>query len=444
MSRHSHYNVPTASQPNPQLRHHRYDPTQTPPTMKTSTCRLITLILLFAPAIAFADGAAPWSRFHGAGGHGYVAGGNIPATWTDADYAWTRELGSRDISSPILQGDRVFLLVSNPKEQTIAVQCLSAVTGKLLWSKSSPQLPHHLHQRNTLASSTPAADDQFVFVAWSDPDHTFLKCFDHDGNEVWTRDFGSWQSQHGFGTSPAIIGDKVVLHNSQQAEQLEPGQTAGRSRMIAVDRMTGETAWETPLKTTKSCYGVPTIATVDGKQQIIATDTGSGIFSLDPDTGKMLWSTTLFNSRSCSTPIIAGDIAIGTSGSGGGNNQMVAVRIPSGDNAEPKELYRIKRNAPYVPTSVLKNDRLFMVDDRGIAQCIDVQSGDVLWFKRIGGNFGASPIIVGDKMLMISLDGEATTIAASDQFQETWRSRSGWPRRRDASVRRWTIGHPSR
>jgi hypothetical protein len=41
-----------------------------------------------------------------------------------------------------------------------------------------------------------------------------------------------------------------------------------------------------------------------------------------------------------------------------------------------------------------------------------------LWFKRIGGNFSASPIIVGDKMLLISLDGKATTIAAADEFEK--------------------------
>lgn len=379
----------------------------------------IGFILSLVPTIVTAQSDSDWGRFHGVNGHGYVADGTIPATWTAEDYAWTRELNSRDISSPILSGDRVFMLVSNPDEQTIAVQCLSAGDGKLLWSKSSPQRPHHLHQRNTLASSTPAADDQYVYAAWSDPDHTMLVCYDRDGNYVWTRDFGSWQSQHGFGTSPAIIGDMVVLLNSQQAEQLEAGQQPGTSRMIAVSRTTGETVWETPLTATRSCYGVPAVATVDGQTQIIATNTGNGIFAIDPADGKMLWSIPVFDARSCSTPIVVGDIAIGTSGSGGGgNNQLVAVRIPAGKDGLPEELYRIKRNAPYVPTAALKDDRLFMVNDRGIAQCVDLRTGDVLWFKRIGGNFGASPIIVGDKILMISLDGQATVIAAGDEFEK--------------------------
>ncbi len=378
---------------------------------------IIVSLIPCSPAAA----ESQWSRFHGESGQGYVAEGQLPATWKESDYTWTRKLGSRDISSPIIADDQVFLLVSYPQKGEIAVESLDVATGKLLWSKSFDQTPHHLHQRNTLASSTPVADDNYVFAAWSDPDHTMLKCFNHEGAEIWSRDFGSWQSQHGFGTSPTIIGDMVVLMNSQQAEQLQPGQKPGQSRMIAVDRTSGETIWESALNTTRSCYGVPAISRdVSGKiQHIVGANTGNGLFGLDPTSGKMMWSMKVFDERCCSTPIVAGDIAIGTSGSGGGGgNQLVAIRMPADAGGEPQELYRIQRNAPYVPTPVLKDGRLFMIDDRGIAQCADVQTGDVLWFKRIGGNFGASPIIVGDTMLVVSLDGKATTIEASDEFKK--------------------------
>ncbi|QDT04427.1 outer membrane biogenesis protein BamB [Rubripirellula lacrimiformis] len=371
-------------------------------------------------SVAWGDAPSSWNRFHGTDGHGYSTDGNIPSTWTDSDYTWRRNLGSRDVSSPIVQGDSIYMLVSHPKQQKIAVESLDLATGKPRWSESFDQIPHHLHQRNTLASSTPVADEDFVFAAWADADHTMLKCFDHDGAEVWSRDFGAWQSQHGFGTSPAIIGDMVVLFNSQQGEQLQPGQRPGSSRMIAVDRRTGATRWETPLTTTRTCYGVPATFQQDAKPtQIIATNTGNGMFGIDPSNGKMTWSIPVMEQRSCMTPIIVGDIALGSSGSGGGgNNQLVAVRIPTTPGAQPQELYRIRRNAPYVPTPVVKDSRLFTVDDRGIAQCLQVETGEVLWTKRIGGNYGASPIIVGDKMLMISLDGKATLIQAADEFKK--------------------------
>ncbi|MCG8648645.1 MAG: hypothetical protein MI861_02365, partial [Pirellulales bacterium] len=179
-----------------------------------------------SPVSAQGQAASGWSEFHGPSAQG-VSSGTLPAQWDDSDYVWRRPLGSRDVGSPVIHNGRVYYLVSNPKEGKIAVESRELSSGKLRWTRQFNQPNHHLHRRNTYASSTPAADDQNIFVCWSDPQHTYLKCFDHDGQEIWSRDFGTWQSQHGFGTSPRIYGSLVLLFNSQQAEQLRPGQTAG-------------------------------------------------------------------------------------------------------------------------------------------------------------------------------------------------------------------------
>jgi outer membrane protein assembly factor BamB len=96
----------------------------------------------------------------------------------------------------------------------------------------------------------------------------------------------------------------------------------------------------------------------------------------------------------------------------------VGVRIPRAAGEKPQQVYRIDRGAPYVPTSVLKDDRLYMIGDAGIASCINAQTGETIWAQRIGGKFGASPILVGNTLLLISLDGKATLLKASDQFQK--------------------------
>lgn len=379
----------------------------------------VTLFAISAKT-SMADSPNPWARFHGVDGRGVVEDGKIPSTWSESDYTWRRKLGSYDVGSPIVFDGKVYYLSSKPSTQQIAVESLDLDTGKLRWSKLYDQHPHRLHTRNTFASSTPSADQDYVFFAFADREHTYLKCLDHDGNEVWSRDFGTWQSQHGFGTSPRIFGSMVLLLNSQQAEQLGPGETPGQSRMIAVDRESGETIWETPLATTRACYGVPAIYEHNGQTQIIGSNTGNGLFGLDPNTGRMLWNLKVLDMRSCSTPLIAGDLAIGSSGSGGGGNHLVAVRIPKSPGEEPEQVYRIDTGAaPYVPTSVLKDNRLYMIADKtGIAGCIDVQTGDYLWKERIGGSYGASPILVGDTVLVISLTGEATLFKASDKFEK--------------------------
>lgn len=383
------------------------------------------LMLLLLSALWLLPGwstqaADNWSRFHGDDGRGDAGDATIPSQWTDADYSWRRKLGSRDVGSPIIIDGKVYYLVSKPESRQLSLESLELSSGKLRWSKDFAQADYHLHNRNTYASSTPAADQRNVFIAYADPQHTYLKCLDHDGNEIWSRDFGTWQSQHGFGTSPRIFGDLVLLLNSQQAEQLDPGQSPGTSRLIAVNRNSGETVWETPLTATRTCYGIPGVFQQDGVSQIIDANTGDGMFGVDPQTGKMLWNLKVFQMRVCSTPLIVGDIAIGSAGSGGGGNHLVAVRIPTRPGQQPEQVYRIDRGAPYVPTPVLRGKRLFMVDDKGLASCVDVETGENLWMKRIGGRlgYGASPIVVGDKMLIISLAGEATVLRASDEFEQ--------------------------
>lgn len=399
------------------------------PTANSASSRTSLAALALSLAVAFLGSPQPlsaaeselplgWPEFHGEASRGFVVGGEVPRSWGPGDYAWRRDLGSRDVGSPVIADGRVFYLVSRPDRNEIAVEAADLDSGELRWSRAFPQNPHPLHRRNTLASGTPTVDGDRLFVAWSDPEQTVLRSFGLDGEEIWSRDFGRWQSQHGFGTSPRVFGSMVLLFNSQQAEQLSPGEEPGASRMIAVDRDSGETLWESELKATRTCYGVPAIyRPADGPVQIVNANTGNGLFGLDAATGKMLWSKPVFSMRVCGTPLIVGDIAIGTAGSGGGGNHLVAVRIPE-PGGEPEELYRIERGAPYVPTPAVKDGSLYMVSDNGIASCVDPTTGETRWMSRIGGTFGASPVIIGNTLLLIDLDGKATLLRAAETFEK--------------------------
>lgn len=360
--------------------------------------------------------AGDWSLFRGGDAAGYVPEAQLPLQWTANDYAWQFDLENRDVGSPVIAGGKAFLLSSDPQSSQRRIIAVDLKSGEPLWQRKYTSTPHRLHQRNSYASSTPAATDRFVFFAYSEPDHTYLKCLDHEGREVWSRDFGRWVSQHGFGTSPTLIGDLLILFVSQQADQLREGVEPGQSRMIAVRPETGETVWETPLTTTRACYGVPRLYQNDqGEKQIVAANTGDGLFGLDYATGKKLWNNKVFRARCVSSPLVVDDLVIGTAGSGGGGNHLVAVR-PAGDEAE--EVFRIESAAPYVPTPAVVGHHLYMVDDKGIASCVDARDGSVLWRKRVGGNYGASPVVLGNKVLLISLSGEATVLEAATEFNQ--------------------------
>ena len=81
-----------------------------------------------------------------------------------------------------------------------------------------------------------------------------------------------------------------------------------------------------------------------------------------------------------------------------------------------------------VKGSMPEDGMLFLVGDKGgIASCIDAKTGEKIWAQRLGGNFGASPVIVGDKVLLISLDGMATVLSATKQFKKLGETDLGGP-----------------
>jgi len=360
--------------------------------------------------------AADWPGFHGPDGRGKTSG-TLPDSWTDSDYAWRLPLASTDVGSVAVAGDHAYLLSFTPAQSSLNLLAVGLEKGNVAWKRTMRIGEYHRHPRNSYAASTPTIDGDSVYIAYADADHTWLRCFALDGQERWSRDFGPWQSDHGFSTSPRVAAGMVLLYDSQQAEQLDPGQEPSHERMIAVDAVTGADLWKTPLTPTRTNYGVPAFyRSGQGPDQVIAAGTGNGIFGINADTGELIWQLPVLDKRNVGSPLVVGDLAIATCGSGGGGNLLVAVKIPGRPGEEPVEAFRVDRSASYVPTSAVDGDRLMMIADNGIVSRVRLPDGEIVWSKRIGGNYGASPIVVGDKMLVISLDGLATVIASSDSF----------------------------
>ena len=55
--------------------------------------------------------------------------------------------------------------------------------------------------------------------------------------------------------------------------------------------------------------------------------------------------------------------------------------------------WTLKRGAPLTPSPILVGDELYVVNDGGIASCLDARTGNVLWQSRLGGTFSASPVL---------------------------------------------------
>lgn len=362
--------------------------------------------------------AENWARFRGDNGAGQSEAKNIPSTWTEQDYHWKVDLPGVGNSCPIIWGEKLFIISGDPETGDQIVECRQISDGAVLWSRRLKSSPYHLHLRNTYASSTPCIDEERLYVAWASPEKGTLKALDHDGKDVWETELGPYFSQHGFGASPVLFGDLLVI-NVEMDER-------GDSYLLAVNRKTGEQAWKIDRKTTNAAYSCPCLYTpAGGKPELIFNSNAHGITAVDPESGAINWEIQVFDKRSVSSPVVVGDLVFGSCGSGGGGNYVVAVRPGDRSGGKPEIAYKIDKSAPYVPSVVTYNDLAFLWGDKGVITCIDVKTGEIHYQQRVGGNFSGSPIRIQDRIYGMSDEGDCLVIAATKEYKELGRNPLG-------------------
>jgi outer membrane protein assembly factor BamB len=372
---------------------------------------LLAAISLTFAATSTAE-AQEWTRFRGPNGSGQSEATTIPAVWNAQDELFKTKLPGTGNSSPVLWGDKVFLLSADPDNGTRYVLCLSAVDGKILWQRDYPSQVHPIHQLNTLASSTPVVDENRVYCAWSTPEAFTLLALSHDGEPVWEANLGPFISQHGFGTSPILFGDLLIITNDQDAD----------SFTIAVDRNSGVTKWKIDRKhlpEQNTCYATPCVYDPPGRPaELILCSRAHGVTSLDPLTGQTRWEEAgVFGQRPVSSPIVVDGRILATCGQGGGNNNLVALK-PYTDGNHAKLEYQVDRtSAPYVPSLVAKGNLVFLWGDRGVVSCMNATDGTIVWRNRVGGDYFGSPVRVADVVYCISTEGEVAAIKAAGEFE---------------------------
>jgi outer membrane protein assembly factor BamB len=304
----------------------------------------------------------------------------------------------------------VFLTSTADDKGGMHVLCLNAKDGKQLWRRNFPHQPFPRHKFNSFASATPAVDAERLYVVWNVPERYTVMALNHDGKTLWDADLGPFQSQHGCGTSPVVYEGKVVLGNEQD----------GPSFITALDAATGKPRWKTPRKTAVVAYSTPCVyQPKGGAPALIFNSQGHGIYAVAPASGKVLWEFAgAFDKRSVSSPLLAGDILLGTCGSGAGGGFVTAIR--AGDavtGREPQLAYQIKKAPPYVPTGIVYDDLLWLWSDAGILTCLTAQTGDIRYQERVGGNFFGSPVWVDGRLFAVSTSGEVVVVEASARFK---------------------------
>ena len=226
------------------------------------------------------------------------------------------------------------------------------------------------------------------------------------GEILWKARF-DYQSQHGAGGSPVLYGGLVIFNCD--------GSDA--AFVVALDKSSGKVKWKTNRRyPADQAYTTPLVIRVGDRDQLVSVGAYRAT-AYDPMTGKEIWRVGYANGFSnVPRPIYGlGLVYIAT---GFQEPAMLAVRPDgTGDVTKTHVAWKLARGAPLTPSPIIVGDEFYMVNDGGIASCLDAKTGMVIWQQRLGGTFSASPVFADGRIYFLAEQGVTTVIAPGKEFR---------------------------
>jgi outer membrane protein assembly factor BamB len=373
-------------------------------------------ILSFAilTTIAATARGEEWPSWRGPTGMGLSAEKGLPEVWGGKDnrnVLWKSPLYTggdkprldQNQSSPIVKGERVFVTFSYWPEGVVPakespehhVVCFRTTDGQRLWDTKVPPGPWKLTDlRGGYTASTPAADGQRVYVLFGS---SVAAALDHDGKIVWRKEITPHSFDVAMGTSPVLYKETVLIAWDQ---------TNKTSRLIALDRKTGDVKWEKKRPTADWAHSTPTLAEIKGKTQLLVAGANT-LEGLDPDNGETLWSCTSGDAKPARigdtvSPVLLGGLVYADSGRGGPG---VAVD-PTGTGDVTKT--HLKWKIAKVPdgsigSPVVVGEHIFRMQSPELLHCLEIADGKPIFAERLNGaSTVASPIVTADGRIFIA------------------------------------------
>lgn len=368
-----------------------------------------------------------WPAWRGEGGQGQCAEKNLPLTWSPTENVrWKVALPDAGSSTPAVWGDRIF--VTQAGEKTVwppqggnggpakalkrSLLCFAREDGKLLWRADVEYDPlESTHPTNPFCSASPAVDGERVVVSHGSAG---MHAYDFSGKKLWSVDAGKMEHIWGNASSPVLCEDLAILWAG-------PGENP---RLLAVNKKTGETAWEhkepgpDPKKYDGS-WSTPILVKVDGQDQLIL-GVPRKLKGFDPKTGKELWSCAGLGPLVYSSPLYADGVAVALSGFMGPG---LAVKVGgAGDITKDRLWHHEKNNPQRIGSGVIVGEHLYILEESGAPHCYELRTGKELWASQMdkrpaGGGAWASMLHADGRLYVTTRSGTTQVFKASPTYE---------------------------
>ncbi|MEQ2008582.1 MAG: PQQ-binding-like beta-propeller repeat protein [Limisphaerales bacterium] len=437
-------------------------------------------VLLSLLAAAHLSGAAEfsnpadrnWPQWRGPAANGAAPHADPPTEWSETkNVKWKVKLPGSGSATPIIWGDRIFVLTAVPtgkkpgaaaapapaavaKEnaepqkapspggaggkggkggkgggggfgietptevQRFAVLCLDRKTGRTLWDRTVREaVPNEGHHRDHgWASGSAITDGQWLIAPFGSHG---IYALDLDGNIKWQRELGRQRTRSSFGegSSAALHGDTVVMNWDHEGEDF----------IVALDKRTGADRWRNS-RDEITTWSTPLIVEHEGKAQVVVNATGA-VRGYDLASGKPLWEAGGQSVNAIPSPVTTAGLVIVMSGYT--KQTLQAIRLGRTGKLDGTDAIAWSHNkaTPYVPSPLLYGDRLyFLASNNGVLSCFDVRTGKAHFeAQRLEGMRGvyASPLGAAGRVYVVGRDGTTLVLKDGAQFEPLATNRLG-------------------
>lgn len=395
--------------PNRRFRHARFRRLR-----RAAELRLTSVLFLSASLVLSEAAEAHWPELRGQERNGQALAAKTPLSWSETNNVlWKTPIHDLGWSSPVIWENQIWVTTATADGKQMFTICVDAGTGRVIHDVKvfdTPQ-PEHVASVNSYASPTSAIEAGRVYVHYG----TYgTACLDtRDGKILWTRRDLNCDHHEGPGGSLLLDGDRLYFTVDGRDVQY----------VIALDKATGETAWKTNRSVDYSQFPVncrkafctPILIDVAGRRQLISPG-AKAMMACDPQTGAELWKVRYPGWSMVPRPLYGNGLLYIINDYE--RPELWAIRPDGrGDVTDTHVAWKVVKDVASMPSLLLIDDLLYMVRDEGIAQCLEANTGKVVWRERLKSQHSASPVYANGRIYLFSEKNLTTVIAPGREFR---------------------------
>ncbi|HDY88513.1 MAG TPA: hypothetical protein ENH82_10450 [bacterium] len=341
-----------------------------------------------------------WPNFRGPEGIGIGYNTNVPTKWdgkSGENILWKTEIPTYGNNSPIIWGRKIFL--SGADRQTQVVFCFDADSGTILWQKELNDIPGAPENKPRIADDagyaapTMATDGRNVFVIFGTGD---VACLDFEGNRIWSKNLGVPDNHYGHSSSLITFQDLLLVQYDQN--------TGGH--LIALKTKSGDLVYD-KTRETEISWASPIVINTGSRYEAILSS-NPDVISYDPRTGQELWRVSCMMGEVAPSPAYADGIVFAVNEYA----KLAAIKL----EGTPSILWEIDDDLSEVASPLATKDFVFVAASYGTVSCLASKTGERYWYQDFKDGFYSSPILAGDNVYVMDMEGTMYIFKAEKEF----------------------------